>query len=110
MENFFKTIKCAVVVCDKDGKVLYQNDKSIAKDGDVCGNNLVDCHKPESWQMITKMIEQDCSNIYKVIRTNVSKLVFQTPWHEEDGSVGGLVEIVIELPENLREVHRDIQK
>ena len=108
MENFFKTINCAVVVWDKEGKVLYQNDKSISKDGNVCGNNLIGCHKPESWKMIQKMLNEDCSNIYQVIRTTGSKLVFQTPWYEEDGSIGGLVEIVTELPENLREVQRGL--
>ena len=49
----------AATVCDNAGIVLYQNNRAIARDGDVVGKNLYNCHGEKAGAMIRHMIEYD---------------------------------------------------
>ena len=40
--NYLDTVNFAATVCDKEGIVLYQNERAIKRDGDVIGKNLYD--------------------------------------------------------------------
>ena len=109
--DFFKGINIAVTVSDKDGNVIYQNDSSIDVNGDARGRNLEKCHNPKSWEMICKMMREDVSNVYTISKKGKKKLIYQTPWYEENGAVqgerlagrtpAGLVEFSIILPDEM---------
>lgn len=101
--DFFKGINIAVTVSDRDGNVIYQNDSSIEVNGDARGRNLEQCHNPKSWEMICHMIADNVSNIYTISKKGKKKLIYQTPWYENDdkNTPAGLVEFSIILPEEM---------
>ena len=97
----------AATVCDKEGIVLYQNKRAIDRDGDVVGKNLYNCHGEKAGAMIRHMIESDESNTYQIIRHGKHKLLHQTPWYDEEGSIAGLIELAIDLPDQMPVFNRD---
>jgi DUF438 domain-containing protein len=51
MYQWAEQMDCAVTVCDKDGIIIYMNEKSrktFEKYGNLIGKNLMDCHNPSS--------------------------------------------------------------
>lgn len=110
--DWAKGVSFAVTVCDREGFIIYMNDKSkatFAKHGELIGNNLKNCHSPRSWEIITTLLEQGESNSYTILKNGVKKIIHQTPWYEEvDGGagepvkqLGGLVEISLVIPEEM---------
>lgn len=102
--NWAEDIDAAVTVCDKEGKVLYMNQRSrntFSKDGSsMVGQNLMPCHSERSKAIIHDMIENNHSHCYTISKIGLRKLIFQTPWRK-DGNVEGLVEISIVLPDEM---------
>lgn len=105
--NYLDTADFAATVCDKDGIVLYQNERAIKRDGDVTGKNLYDCHGEEAGRMIRHMIVTGSTNTYQTIRHGKSKMIHQTPWYDENGAVAGLIELAVDLPESMPVLDRD---
>ena len=100
---FFEKLNTAVTVCDREGKILYMNEKSkktFARYGGekLIGQNLSVCHPARATDKLNEMILNGTSNSYTIEKLGVKKLIHQTPWYQEDGSIGGLVEYSIELP------------
>ncbi len=95
--DFFKEINCAVTVADLDGVVLYQNDRSVAVNGDVRGRSMIPCHSERSREIIARLISEGGTNVYTITKKGVNKLIYQTAWREE-GEVKGLLEYSIETP------------
>ena len=108
--DFFQGINIAVTVSDKDGNVIYQNDSSIEVNGDARGRNLEQCHNPKSWEMIKHMLADNVSNVYTISKKGKKKLIYQTPWYENEGNnpkePAGLVEFSIILPEAMPHYNR----
>jgi len=95
-------LSCAITVCDRNGKIIYMNEKSqltFEKWGgkELIGKNLFDCHNERSREIIKRLIMNNESNTYTIEKNGVRKLIHQLPWLS-DGEVGGMVEISIELP------------
>lgn len=105
--NYLDTVNFAATVCDKDGIVLYQNNRAIKRDGDVTGKNLYDCHSPKDGRMIRQMIETGSTNTYQTIHHGKCRLVHQTPWYDQCGNVAGLIELAVDLPDNMPVFDRD---
>ena len=106
--DYLENVAFAATVCDKDGVVLYQNERARQRDGGVVGKNLYDCHSKKSGAMIRHMIETGDSNTYEIIRHAKRKLLHQTPWYDEDtGEVAGLIEVAIDLPDEYPTFNRD---
>ena len=99
---YLDTADFSATVCDREGTVLYQNEKAVLRDGNVTGGNLYDCHGDKASMMIRKMISEGSSNTYQIIRHGRHKLIHQTPWYDGDGKVAGLIELAIDLPEDLQ--------
>jgi transcriptional regulator with PAS, ATPase and Fis domain len=104
MDEFawFDSVSAAVTVCDHEGIIIAMNEKanaSFANDGgkDLIGKSLMDCHNPHSQQMIREMMISGKVNVYTIEKKGVKKLIYQAPWYK-DGSIGGLVEISMEIP------------
>lgn len=95
-------LDCAVTVCDTDAVVIYMNRKSretFARHGDVVGHSLFDYHPEHASATIRRLLAEDTSNTYSISKNGLKKIIHQTPWHHEDGSLGGLVEISMVVPE-----------
>lgn len=102
---FFNELDAAITVCDKDGKILFMNEKAFKtfeKYGgrDLIGKNIFDYHNPDSCDIIKKLLKEDRSNTYTITKNNMKKLIHQTTWHK-DGKVMGLIEFSVELPEDM---------
>ena len=108
--NFFSELDTAITVCDREGIILYMNEKAFKtfeKYGgmDLIGKNIFDCHNPNSCMIIKKLIKEDVNNTYTITKNNRKKLIHQTPWYQ-DGKVMGLIEFSLELPENMPDQQR----
>lgn len=100
--DWAKGLNCAITVCNRDGIILYMNEKSqrtFEKWGgkDLIGKSLFDCHNPRSVETIHRLMNNNESNTYTIDKNGIKKLIYQTPWHQ-DGEVAGMVEFSIELP------------
>lgn len=96
------TIDGAMIVSDKEGTIIYLNEKAVsnyAKEGGraLIGKNLKDCHKPSSNETIRRISETGMTNVYTIEKKGKKKIVYQTPWHE-NGEFAGIVELSLEIP------------
>lgn len=98
--DFFKEVNFAVTVSDNEGNVVYQNDSSCDVNGDVRGGNMMGCHNERSRQIIMTLLENAATNVYTISKKGRKKLIYQTPWYE-NGTVKGLLELSIVIPENM---------
>ncbi|SYZ73125.1 PAS fold domain protein [Candidatus Zixiibacteriota bacterium] len=98
----FEEINAAVTICDTTGIIIYMNKKAVATfaaDGgaDLIGKNLFDCHSDESIEKLKDLIAARRTNAYTIEKNGVKKLIYQTPWYDDD-SFGGLIEFSFEIP------------
>lgn len=108
MFDWAKELNCAITVCDKEGIVLYMNEKSIITNGDVLGQNLFGCHNPRSQEIIRRLLEKGETNSYTISKKGEKKLIYQTPWYQQ-GEIAGLVEFSIVIPEEMPHYIRGAQ-
>lgn len=97
-------MNCAVTVCDREGVILYMNEKSretFASHGPLIGCNLFDCHSAASAEKIRNMLATGESNSYTIAKGDVRKMIYQTPWRDEQGQIAGMVEISMVIPAEL---------
>lgn len=100
--NWVKEFGSAVTICDKNGIILYMNEKAalgFLNDGgyNLIGTNLFDCHSEQSVILIKKLLSEGESNSYTIEKNGIKKFIHQSPWYE-NGELMGLVEISIEIP------------
>jgi len=101
----------AITVADKNGKILFMNEKAgktFEKYGgtNLIGKSLYDCHSEVSRIKLTSLIEQQQTNTYTIEKNGVKKLIHQSPWYL-DGKHAGIVEISIELPPEMAHFVRE---
>ncbi len=89
-------LDCAVTLCDTEGIVCYQNERSRAVNGDVRGQSLLPCHNDRSREIIRHLLETGSRND-TIEKHGIRKLIYQTVWRE-DGEVRVLVEFSMEIP------------
>ena len=100
--DYLKGINIAITVSKKDGEIVYQNDSSIDVNGDARGRDLMKCHNERSQQIIQHLLDEAATNVYTISKKGKKKLIYQTPWYDDDKSVpAGLVEFSIVLPEEI---------
>ena len=101
--DWAKEMNCAITVCDKEGVILYMNDKAketFASHGDLIGKNLISCHNERSRGIIKELLESGGSNAYTISKNGLRKMIYQTAW-KENGNVSGLVEISMVIFEDM---------
>ena len=100
--DFYNELNAAITVCDKDGNILYMNNKS-AKTFEKYGadklvsKNLLDCHPEPSKTKLKGMLTNKDTNAYTIEKNGIKKLIYQTPWFT-DGEYMGYVEMSFEIP------------
>jgi len=92
----------AITVCDREGIVVYMNERSkmqFAKteEGDLVGKSLIDCHPEPARSLLKKMLAEPMPNSYIIEKRGIRKMIHQTPWME-NGEFKGVVEISFEIP------------
>jgi len=106
--DYFNELNCAVTICDMNGVIVYCNQKSrqtFAKDGELIGKNLKDCHPQKAWEKVLHLLQTGESNSYTIEKNGQKKFIHQTPWRV-NGEIKGLIEfsmiIPFEMPHFLR--------
>ena len=97
-------MNCSVTVCDTEGKLIFMNQKSrdtFNHGQDMSGKSMIPCHNERSQGIIKNLLETGGTNAYTILKKGVKKMIYQTAWFKEDGKVGGLVEISMEIPEEM---------
>lgn len=107
MKDWAEKLNCAITVCDAEGKVIYMNDKSVETNGNVLGKNIMGCHNERSRSIIDRLLSESSSNAYTITKKGQKKLIYQTPWYDEDGRTAGLVEFSIVIPDGMPHYDRD---
>jgi transcriptional regulator with PAS, ATPase and Fis domain len=95
----------AITVCDRDGIVVYMNERSklsFAKSGggELIGKSLIDCHPEPSRSLLLKMLAEPMTNSYTIEKNGIRKMIHQSPWME-NGEFKGVVEMSFEVPMDL---------
>lgn len=99
------SIDMAITVCDRQGVILYMNEKAAAtfssKGGkELVGKSLMPCHPEAARNKISRIMESRQANSYTIEKNSVKKLIHQAPWYR-NGELGGLVEFSIVLPADM---------
>ena len=103
-------MNCAVTACDADCRIIFMNKLSretFARHGDLIGHNLMDYHPEKAQGIIRHLLATGGTNSYTISKAGKKKMIYQTAWRKEDGSVGGLVEISMVIPEEMPHYVRD---
>lgn len=96
----------AITVCDAQGTILEMNQRAaqaFAKEGGLAliGSNLLDCHPEPARSKVRHLLRTQQPNVYTIEKGGVKKLVYQAPWYQQ-GEFAGLVEMVVEIPFEMR--------
>lgn len=97
-------MNCAVTVCDAEGMITHMNARAretYKKHGDLIGKNLFDCHGERAAGIIRGLLASGGSNAYTIHKNGQKKMIYQTAYTGKDGSVAGLVEISMVIPEEM---------
>ncbi len=103
--TWFNEFPGAVTVCDRNGAILYMNDRSartFEADGGrgLVGTNLLDCHPEPARSLVADLLANPRVNAYTIEKGSVHKVIYQAPWFEA-GEFQGLVELSLEVPETM---------
>ena len=104
MMKYLKETPFAVTICDKDGKILGMNEKSVKTflkdEKSIIGNYLFDCHPEPAKLKLREMLDNHNVNAYTIEKNGIKKLIYQSPWFE-DGEFMGYIELSLELPQEM---------
>lgn len=102
MDAFFENLpNIAITVCDKEGKIIDMNHRSadVNSHGEkIIGNNLFNCHPERAALILRDLLNNEKRNAYTIEKNGIHKLIYQTPWYDNDGQYAGLVELSLEIP------------
>lgn len=101
----------AITVCDREGIVVYMNERSkkiFADDGgeSLIGQSLIACHPEPARTKLLEMLAEPKPNSYTIEKRGIRKMIHQTPWMQ-DGEFKGVVEMSFEIPMDLPHHKRD---
>lgn len=103
-------INCAVTVADRDCVILYQNEQArevYRNHGNLIGKSILQCHNPRSQAIIARILQEGCSNSYTITKNGRKKMIYQTPWRNENGKIAGIAEFSMVIPDQMPHYDRD---
>jgi PAS domain S-box-containing protein len=106
MAKIMENLNAATLACDADFKIIYANEKckkmfkASLQAVDFVGNNMADCHKPETIDKLKVLFgeyKQKTRGLdYYTIETPDGKLTLvNVPFYDDD-TFGGVVEFIFE--------------
>lgn len=110
-KEWFHSLDSAITVCDKDGKIVYMNRKSVEafkKEGGkkLIGSNLMDCHPEEARRKLEDMIRNQEEHIYTIEKNGIKKMIIQKPVYSH-GNFDGFIEMSLIIPGDMPHFKRD---
>ncbi len=107
MNNFdwIQSYPHCVTVCDIEGIIIAMNTASQENfkkyGGDkLIGSSLFSCHPEPANEIIRNQLATQTKNTYITESTDKKRLINQVPWYQ-DNEFGGMVETIIDLPNEL---------
>ncbi len=106
LSKYFKSIidqdQCAVVICNLEDEIIYMNPSAITRyqkwgGAALIGKSLLDCHNPNSSNMIKKVVlwfakSKDNNIIYTTHNEKENKDVYMVALRDENGALIGYYE------------------
>ncbi len=106
LSKYFKSIidqdQCAVVICNLEDEIIYMNPSAITRyqkwgGAALIGKSLLDCHNPNSSNMIKKVVlwfakSKDNNIIYTTHNEKENKDVYMVALRDENGTLIGYYE------------------
>jgi hypothetical protein len=101
-QSWTNELPFAITVCDRNGKILEMNNKSVVtfeKYGGtkLLGQSLFECHPGDSGEKLAALLSLGKTNCYTIEKAGIRKMIYQSPWFR-DGFYMGFVELSFELP------------
>ncbi len=105
---WFKDFPGSITITDAKGIILDMNDKaaeSYRDSGgrDLIGKSAINCHEEPVRQTVQKMYDEPGMRIYTTRENGQKILVTHAPVFS-DGEFMGIVEMVIDIPDNISHV------
>jgi transcriptional regulator with PAS, ATPase and Fis domain len=109
--EWMATYPAEIMVCDQDGAIIEMNDVAVRmyeKEGGakMIGTDVYDYHSEPARSNLRQLVEQRTHVIYTTEKGGMKKLVSIAPWYRE-GEYGGFALIVLELPQEMRNIVKD---
>ena len=97
-----KELPFAVTVCDKEGIILFMNDRSIStfqKYGgeEIIGTSLFLYHHGLAAVKLRELLDTSTKHAYTIEKEGIKKIIYQSPW-SKNGAFAGLIELSLEIP------------
>lgn len=101
-QNWPDYFNASVTICNRDGIIVYLNEKSASQfekygGKDLIGINLMDCHPEPARSRLRQMLIEPLENTYTTEKDGNRKMIVQKPWMNMDNFMG-VIEISIDLP------------
>jgi transcriptional regulator with PAS, ATPase and Fis domain len=105
---WFKSFPGSITITDAKGIILEMNEKAAEsyRDGggyELIGKSAINCHEEPVRQTVQHMYDEPAMRIYKTRENGQKILVTHAPFFSDDRFMG-IVELVIELPEEIPHV------
>jgi len=103
--EWVKEFPGVAVVSDTSGIIIEMNDKAAEWFADrggreLMGKSLFGYHQEPSQSKIRELLETRRGNVYTIERDGMRRLIYQSPWYR-NGTVAGLVQLLLEVPEEI---------
>lgn len=110
-KDWMESFNGAITVCDTKGIIVYMNKYSVEQfkkygGAALLGTNLLDCHPEPSKSKLVEMLENALENMYTTEKDGVKKIIYQTPWFNEQ-EFKGIIEISFSLKPGMEHFIRD---
>ena len=76
---------------------------------DLIGHSAITCHKEPTQSKVRKIYKEQQFNIYSIKLGGKKQLVYQAPYFI-GGKFSGIVEMVLDLPDDMPHFDRDAEK
>jgi transcriptional regulator with PAS, ATPase and Fis domain len=92
----------SITVADKDGIIIYMNNRALKTFENYGGKNLIetnvlDCHPEPAKSKLKELMENQSTNVYSIEKNGIKKMIYQAPWYK-DYEYAGIVELSVEIP------------
>lgn len=92
----------SITVADKDGIIIYMNNRALKTfenygGKNLIGTNVLDCHPEPAKSKLKELMESQSTNVYSIEKNGIKKMIYQAPWYK-DNEYAGIVELSVEIP------------
>lgn len=109
---WFDAFPGAITATDENGIITNMNKASRERSEmqvgyDLVGHSAITCHKETTQVKVRRLYAEQKHNIYSITKDGKKQLVYQAACFT-DGKFSGIVEMVLDLPDEVPHFNRDI--